>query len=79
MLRQDDELACWLLQRQARASLIDCYVKNETDAQALEAEKAAATKNGKVAVKALEGQSVQLCCVLLCSVKCRAMTQHPVL
>lgn len=76
MLRQDDELACWLLQRQARASLIDCYVKNETDAQALEAEKVAATKNGKVAVKALEGQSS---CDVLCSVKCRVMSQHLVL
>jgi hypothetical protein len=52
---QSEEVACWLLQRQARASLIECYAKNETDAQALEIEKAIAIKNGKGPVKTVEG------------------------
>ena len=47
---EDEDTACWLLQRQARTSLIRCYVKNETDAQILEAKEAkeALLKNSKV-------------------------------
>lgn len=55
--KQSEEVACWLLQRQARASLIECYAKNETDAQALEIEKAIAIKNGKGPAKTVEGTS----------------------
>ena len=52
---EDEDTACWLLQRQVRTSLIRCYVKNETDAQILEAKEAkeALLKNSKV--KTLEG------------------------
>ena len=50
MTQEEEDNACWLLQRQARTSLIRCYVKNETDAQLLEAKeiKEINAKNGKV-------------------------------